>query len=70
MEIVLGLLAAVALIFSGGFNAGRGVGEHDGGEEMRRKVILHCVEKPKLCKQEYDNIKTQSKLNEYERPEL
>ena len=37
---------------------------------MRDKVVLYCIEKPDLCKTEYQNIKTQNKLNDYQRPAI
>jgi hypothetical protein len=33
-------------------------------------VVLYCIEKPQLCKDEYANIKTQNKLNTYQKPEI
>lgn len=39
-------------------------------QEVRNQVVVYCIEKPKLCKEEYDNIKTQNKLNNYKRPEI
>ena len=37
---------------------------------MRDKVVTYCIEKPQLCKEEYQNIKTQNKLNTYQKPEI
>ena len=42
----------------------------DDGDTMRDKVVLYCIEKPQLCKEEYQNIKTQNKLNTYQKPEI
>ena len=38
--------------------------------EIRDKVVVYCIEKPQLCKEEYQNIKTQNKLDNYQRPEI
>lgn len=64
------VLSILTVMFFGSYNWGNYNGKKDGAEEMRDKVILYCIEKPKLCKEEYDNIKTQNKLNNYERPEI
>jgi hypothetical protein len=53
-----------------GFFVGTMIGSGWGADEMRNKVVLYCVEKPDLCKTEYNNIKTQNKLNDYQKPEL
>jgi hypothetical protein len=45
-------------------------GKSEGAKEMRNKVVLYCIEKPQLCKDEYANIKTQNKLNTYQKPEI
>lgn len=37
---------------------------------MRDKVVVYCIEKPQLCKEEYQNIKTQNKLDNYQKPEI
>ena len=37
---------------------------------LRDKVVLYCIEKPQLCKEEYANIKTQNKINNYQKPEI
>lgn len=39
-------------------------------DEIRNKVVTYCIEKPQLCKEEYQNIKTQTKLNTYQKPEI
>ena len=54
------------LLVFGGFNWGKG----EGAKEMRNKVVLYCIEKPDLCKTEYQNIKTQNKINNYQKPEI
>ena len=64
------VLTIFILSVVGGCMFGLPIGRIQGVNEMRDKVILHCIEKPKLCKEEYDNIKTQNKLNNYERPEI
>ena len=45
-----------------------GVGMND--DSTRDKVVVYCIEKPQLCKEEYQNIKTQNKLNTYQKPEI
>lgn len=45
-------------------------GKSEGAKEMRNKVVLYCIEKPQLCKEEYQNIKTQNKINDYQKPEI
>ena len=55
-----------AFMYSGGYRNG----EIDGEKEMRDKVVLYCIEKPQLCKEEYQNIKTQNKINDYQKPEI
>ena len=63
-------LAVLTFMFAGAYNWGNYNGRKDGSEEMRTKVVLYCIEKPDLCKVEYDNIKTQTKLENYKRPEI
>lgn len=70
MSEIFSALTISVLLFSGAYNWGNYNGTIQGENEMRDKVILHCIEKPKLCKEEYDNIKTQNNLNNYERPEI
>ena len=70
MSEFFSLLTIFILSIVGGCMSGISIGTIQGENEMRDKVILHCIEKPKLCKEEYDNIKTQNKLNNYERPEI
>jgi hypothetical protein len=64
------ILMVFTLLFGGGYNLGRNNGIGESAEETRNKVVLYCIEKPQLCKEEYNNIKTQSKLNQYQRPEI
>jgi hypothetical protein len=45
-------------------------GAQKGRAEMRNRVIVHCIEKPQLCKEEYTFITTQAKLSEFQRPEI
>jgi hypothetical protein len=52
------------------FFVGVMIGVGDGNDTMRDKVVLYCIEKPQLCKEEYQNIKTQNKLNTYQKPEI
>ena len=68
-EIFAGL-AIIVLTFFGGYNWGNFDGRIQGKNEMRNKVVLYCIEKPQLCKEEYNNIKTQNKLNTYQKPEI
>ena len=62
------LIIPLAIIFTffGGIIAG-GVHMED---ITREKVVLYCIEKPDLCKEEYNHIKTQENLNNYKLPEL
>jgi hypothetical protein len=60
------VLTGFSFMFAGGYQNGKSAGEN----EMRNKVVLYCVEKPDLCKTEYNNIKTQNKLNKYQKPEI
>ena len=46
------------------------MGWNTGQDVMRNKVVLYCIEKPQLCKEEYQNIKTQNKINDYQKPEI
>ena len=65
MEELIGLLLVPT------FYLGIVVGIHwNDDDEIRNKVVLYCIEKPELCKEEYNNIKTQENLNNYKRPEL
>ena len=64
MEAVFSFLTVI------GFFVGTLVGIGWGAESMRDKVVLYCIEKPQLCQEEYQNIKTQNKLNDYQKPEL
>lgn len=68
--IILGAFASIGAIFVFGYNVGKYDGKSAGEFEMRDKVVVHCIEKPDLCKIEYNNIKTQNKLNDYKRPEI
>ena len=66
MDVFLAALLTCVLLVFGGFNWGKG----EGAKEMRNKVVLYCIEKPDLCKTEYQNIKTQNKINNYQKPEI
>ena len=68
--IVLGLFASIGAIFLGGYNVGKIDGKSAGEWEMRNKAVVYCIEKPQLCKEEYNHIKTRENLNNYTRPEL
>lgn len=67
---ILAFFAVIGSIFMGGYNVGKYDGKLAGEFEMRDKVVTYCIEKPQLCKEEYQNIKTQNKLNTYQRPEI
>lgn len=68
--LILGVFASLVSSFMFGISVGRTDGKSDGEFEMRPKVVLYCIEKPQLCKEEYNHIKTQENLNNYKRPEL
>jgi hypothetical protein len=57
---------SLVLTFTTGFVSGTGVCY----DVVREKVVLYCIEKPDLCKEEYKNIKTQEYLINYKRPDL
>ena len=58
------------IVTVGAFFLGMIFGGNNVGNAMRDKVVVYCIEKPQLCKDEYTNIKTQNKLNNYQRPEI
>lgn len=60
----------IAFLTAGAFFVVMMIGFGDGGNVMRDKVVVYCIEKPQLCKDEYINIKTQNKLNTYQKPEI
>ena len=69
----MGLVAffgGLAGLFLMGYNVGNHYGIEEGGDLMRPKVVQYCIEKPKLCKEEYDHNKARIKLFEYKRPEI
>lgn len=68
--IVLGLFASIGALLLVGYNIGKIDGKSAGEFEMRPKVVLYCNEKPQLCKEEYNTIKTQQKLKNYKLPEI
>lgn len=68
--IMLAVFAAIGSIFIVGYNSGKIDGKSFGEVEIRDKVVVYCIEKPQLCKEEYQNIKTQNKLNTYQKPEI
>jgi hypothetical protein len=45
------------------FFVGVMIGVSGSNDTIRNKVVLYCIEKPQLCKEEYQNIKTQNKLS-------
>jgi hypothetical protein len=59
-----------AFLTGAAFFVGVMIGVGWGNDTMRDKVVLYCIEKPQLCKEEYQNIKTQNKLNTYQKPEI
>ena len=73
MSELFARLALIVLIFFSsyaGYYWGNFDGRIQGKNEMRNKVVLYCNEKPQLCKEEYNNIKTQQKLYKYQKPEI
>ena len=60
------MVTGFGFMYGGGYKNGK----FDGETEMRNRVVLYCNEKPQLCKEEYNNIKTQQKLNKYQKPEI
>jgi hypothetical protein len=69
---VVGVATVLLLFvsFAGVFYMGYCVGSIETKENMRPLMISHCVEKPDLCKEEYDHNKQWGKLKEYQRPEI
>lgn len=59
-----------ALLLIPAFFVGMLLGTALNDDNLRDKVVLYCIEKPQLCKEEYANIKTQNKLNNYQKPEI
>jgi hypothetical protein len=68
--IALAAVTTMVGIFISGYGLGKIDGKPVGEFEMRPKVVVYCIEKPQLCKEEYDSIKTQEKLNNYQLPEI
>lgn len=68
--LILGAFASLVSSFMFGLSVGKVDGKSAGEFEMRPKVVVYCIEKPQLCKEEYDSIKTQQKLNNYKLPEI
>ena len=66
MDLFMLALSSSLLLYFAGLNWGK----HVGANEMRPKVVAYCVEKPQLCKEEYNSIKTQNKLKNYKLPEI
>ena len=66
MNLFFVVLCTCMLLLFSGVNWGKS----EGAKEMRNKVVLYCIEKPDLCKTEYQNIKTQNKINNYQKPEI
>lgn len=59
-----------ALLLIPAFFVGMLLGTALNEDNLRDKVVLYCIEKPQLCKEEYQNIKTQNKINTYQKPEI
>ena len=59
-----------ALLLIPAFFVGMLLGTALNDDNLRDKVVLYCIEKPQLCKEEYANIKTQNKINNYQKPEI
>ena len=70
MGLVAALFVGLGFIFLTGYNVGNKYGVKEGEDLMRPKVVEYCIEKPKLCKEEYDHNKARIKLSEYKRPEI
>jgi hypothetical protein len=68
--LLLGAFATLGAVFMFGLSVGKVDGKSAGEFEMRPKVVVYCIEKPDLCKEEYNTIKTQQKLNNYKLPEI
>ena len=68
--LIFGAFATMVAIFMGAYSIGKIDGKPVGEFEMRPKVVVYCIEKPQLCKEEYDSIKAQQKLNNYQLPEI
>ena len=66
MDVFFLALSITMLLFFTGLNWGK----DEGAKLMRDKVVVYCIEKSQLCEEEYHNIKTQTKLNNYQRPEI
>lgn len=52
------------------FFMGMMFGGNMSADSTRDKTVVYCIEKPQLCQEEYQNIKTQNKLNSYQKPEI
>ena len=70
MSEIFASLTLIIFVFFGGYNWGKFDGRNQGEDETRNRVVQYCIEKPQLCKEEYNNIKTQNKLNTYQKPEI
>ena len=70
MGLVVAFFGGISLIFVMGYNMGNYYGIKEGEDLMRPKVVEYCIEKPKLCKEEYDHNKARIKLSEYKQPEI
>ena len=57
MSEMLASITLIVTIFFGAYNWGNFDGRKQGEYEMRNKVVLYCIEKSQLCKEEYNNIK-------------
>ena len=56
--------------FGVGSQVGIIIGESGIASKMRDKVIIHCIEKTELCKEEYDYLKDKIHIKEYKRPQI
>jgi hypothetical protein len=65
---MLELITAILVVFS--FFGGITIGSISIQDVVRDRVVLYCIEKPDLCKQEYKVIKAKEDAENYVRPEL
>lgn len=68
MGLVMSVFALIGCFI--GYKMGNYDGINEGEDLMRPKVVEYCIEKPKLCKEEYDHNNNAIKLSEYKRPEI
>ena len=70
MGLFVTFIGGLGFLFLMGYNVGNHYGIKEGEDLMRPKVVQYCIEKPKLCKEEYDHNKARIKLFEYKQPEI